>query len=323
MGNHRHQIGSLAALFAFEASCRHGNFTKAASELGVTQAAVSKQMQSLERELGVSLFRRLHRRVEPTEHGHMLFEVVSRSLGDIGAVMSRLRTADTKKPLSIAATLAMSHFWLLPRLPAFKHLHPDIAVRVVSQDEVVELNTGIADMAIRFGDGSWSDGEVHYLFDSEIYPLASPGFLRRHGTIDTLDDLLRCPLIGYDQLDPTWIGWKRWLAAFGSPTGSIPFAFQCTRYADAIQAAVMDQGIVLGWGGLTGGLEEQGLLRRLTKHALKSRGSFYLVTARRGESRDNLDAFEAWIRREAVTHEARPTVISPVSRTSGDKMVQT
>jgi DNA-binding transcriptional LysR family regulator len=297
MTNLRREIGSLTALFAFEAAGRLDSFTLAAAELGVTQAAVSKQISALEHELDTSLFRRMHRSVQLTEKGQELYQAVHDGLSGVVAAMQTLRIGTQPRPLTIAATMSMSHFWLLPRLPSFKKQHPDIAVRIVSQDEFLDLRSGTADMIIRFGDGSWPDGEDRMLFRGEICAMASPGFLASHGSIDTVEAILSCPLISYDTLDwsweiSTWTQWKK----VGGVAGKLPApALSFSRYIDAIQAASADQGVVLAWRSLTGGIEEKGQLLRLPGPPLVPRGAFYLVSTDKAEEQPECRAFRDWL----------------------------
>lgn len=295
----RRHIKSLSALFAFEAAGRHRNFTTAARELGVTQAAVSKQIALLEEDLGRALFERLHREVRLTQAGRELFDVASSTLGTLSDTLARLRLADRSRPVTIGATLAMSHFWLLPRLPAFRTAHPDLQIRVVSQDEPLRMDDGSLDMVIRFGDGKWDDGASFRLFKSEIVPMASPGFLATRGSMTSVEDVLASPLIEYDAPDETWTDWNDWLSAAGKPIRAIKASLSFSRYADAIQAAAVDQGVILVWSGLTGGIEERGGLVRLPGPVLAPRGDFYLVVADPHGSQADEKSLITWLVQEA------------------------
>ena len=275
----RRNIKSLAALFAFEAAARHRNFTAAGRELGVTQAAVSKQIGALEADLGGPLFERLPREVRLTAKGKELFAAANEALGTLGDVMARLRATDEPRPITLGATLGTSHYWLLPRLAAFRAAHPEVQIRVMSQDEFISPAESGIDMVIRFGDGRWSDGMATHLFDSSLYPAASPGFLARHGTAESAADVARLPLIEYDTPDASWESWTDWFRNAGVNIKIPKPALSFTRYFDAVEAAVADQGVLLAWGGMTGGLEERGALVRLPGPALRPKGDFYLVTA--------------------------------------------
>lgn len=311
MASLRNQLGPLTALVAFEAAGRLGSFTRAGGELSVSQVAVSKQVQGLEADLGVRLFSRLHRRVELTADGRRLFEVVSRALHEMAETVSSLRGGAEPRPVTIAATLAMSHFWLLPRLPLFQQAHPEISVRILAQDEPVNLRSGLAGLAIRFGDGKWRDGHATLLFDGEIYPVASPRYLAGRPPLERAEDLLGEALIGCDKLDPTWVDWPDWFAGCGLGGRMGPVRLQCSRYADAISAAVLGQGIALAWKGGTMDLEARGELVRLTQTSLRARDSFFLVEP--DESTPQAQAFADWIRAGGGTADPAPG-LSPLNR---------
>jgi DNA-binding transcriptional LysR family regulator len=299
----RFELGSPAALFAFEAAGRHRNFTRAARELGVTQAAVSKQIRTLEADIGVELFHRRHRHVELTETGGMLFDVVSKSLGNIVSTINIVRERGQARPVVIAATLAMTQYWLMPKLPVFSQIHPGVRLRILSQDEPIDLRSGVADVAIRFGKGTWADGDARHLFDSAVYPLAAPEYLARCGPIKGAADILGLCLIGYDEVDPTWVGWTAWFAASSEIHAHPDIKLQCSRVTDAIQAAARGQGVVLGWRGLTGGLEESGELVRVGDQAMQPNGSFYLVTRKGIGENHEVKVLVDWLQNEAVAIE--------------------
>lgn len=297
--NYRHEIGSLGALFAFEAAGRLGSFTRAADELGVSQAAVSKQVANLEANLGQPLFQRLHREVRLTRAGTELFGATTEALDAISRSMRSLRRNETLHPVTIAATMTTSHFWLMPLLTSFKRSHPDVALRLLSEDTTVDLRTGAADIAIRFGDGVWRDGRATRLFGGVVYPMASPSLVDSHARIDTVDDLLEWPLIAYDTPDRSWVSWSDWLKAAGCNRPPATPTLSCTRYLDAIQAACAGQGVVLVWGGLTGGIEERSGLVRLPGPAFSPRGDFYLVQSSKTEDNPGCALLAAWLTSEA------------------------
>jgi DNA-binding transcriptional LysR family regulator len=299
MGTPRQEITSLSALFALEAAGRLSSFTLAARELGVTQAAVSKQIAMLEADLRTVLFFRKHREVQLTEKGLELFRVTTKALSAIGSTMKDIRGTSRVRPVTIAATMTNSHFWLLPRLPEFRKRHPDVAIRILSQEEPVDLKDGAIDMAIRFGDGNWNDGAVTSLFEGVVYAMASPGFLAARPELTAVEDVLRCPLIAYDAPDPTWVSWSDWLAGTDMQVRLPTPALSCTRYIDAVQAACADQGIVLVWGGVTGGVEERGALVRVPGPQITPEGAFCLVLPKGGLRSSDATLFSEWLLGEA------------------------
>lgn len=282
MSSLRRTLGPLSALLAFEAAARRASFTLAAEELGVTQAAVSKQIAGLEADLGVALFRRLNRGVRLTPQGEILAEVTGSSLQAMADCLEGLRQAPRAAPVTLAISISMSQLWLTPMLPRLKAAHPDLAIRILARDDAAPLTEGEVDMALRYGHGNWTDGAVIELFTTSIYPVASPGFLERHPGLTLAEAMQRRLLISYATPDASWIGWRKWLAATGHRIPWVEPVLQFSHLTDALQAARLDQGVLLIWGGLTGGLEESGALLRLGSDEMPAPEKYYLV--RRGRS---------------------------------------
>src|SRR5262249_38643406 len=141
----RRALPSVNALVTFEAAARLKSFTAAARELGVTQAAVSRQIRLLEDDIGVALFQRGHRRVEPTPAAGVLGTTLSNCFQTIYDTMAVIRQPREAEALTVGATVAFSHFWLLPRLSAFRERHPDLPIRIISQDAAIDLASGEMD----------------------------------------------------------------------------------------------------------------------------------------------------------------------------------
>lgn len=290
----------LTALIAFEAAARLSSFSRAATELGVTQAAVSRQIKALEDDLGLPLFRRLHRRVELTEAGATLASRLARAFNDVAGTIAELRRSAGAE-LVVAATLAFSQFRLLPRLSAFRLAHPDLRLRLVAQDEPVDLARDGVDVAIRYGMGTWSDGEAHFLHDDRVVLVASPAFLARHGPVESLEAVIAAPLIGYDVPDPSWMRWGDWLAACGRPGPAPVPAFRCNHYTDAISAALAGEGITLGWRWLVDRSLALGTLVQVTNAQVVPDGGYYAVTPASRTPKPGALALAQWLASEAPT----------------------
>ncbi len=288
MSSIRADIGPLSALFAFEAAGRLGSFTRAAGELGVTQAAVSKQITTLEERLGLRLFIRRARHVELSPAGSELFVTTTAALASIARTMRELQAAD-RPPLTIALSIAMSQFWLMPILPDFTARHPDIPLRILSQDD---LEGVAADIVIRFA-AQEVPGALR-LFEAEVMAMASPRFLERH-PLRGAADVLAAPLIHYDTPDRSWIGWREWAAHAGLAPARTPRALSVSRYQDALIAALRDQGVMLTWGFLGRPLIAGGDLVPVPGPRIPAPGAFYLST--RTPERDGVRAVVDWLRR--------------------------
>ncbi|MDS9466077.1 LysR substrate-binding domain-containing protein [Paracoccus sp. MBLB3053] len=198
-------IPSLAALRAFEAVARHLSFTRAAEELGMTQAAVSYQIRMLEERLGAPLFLRKTREISLTETG-ALFARPTIDAFDLLRETYSEPSADTVSTLSISTVPTFAGAWLSPRLGKFQMSHSNLAVRLETSDNLVDFGREDISVAIRAGDGKWPGLASHFLMHVEYTPMLSPELARR---IDIREpaDLLRLPLL--DTADPNWAVWMR------------------------------------------------------------------------------------------------------------------
>jgi LysR family transcriptional regulator, glycine cleavage system transcriptional activator len=201
----------LSAIRAFEAAARHESFTKAAAELGMTQAAVSYQVKLLEDRLGAPLFLRLPRRVVLSETGKRLAPSVGEAFQRLRAAFAAMReTADGV--LSITAINTFATNWLVPRLGAFQVAHPGIAVRIDPSGRMVDFAREEFDLGIRGGRGVWPGLKAHLLMPVEFTPMCSPELLARSERLKTPADLLELPLLDWRD---DW--WRQWFALAGIP----------------------------------------------------------------------------------------------------------
>jgi len=205
----------LSAVRAFEAAARTENFTAAAAELGLTQAAVSYQVKALEERMGAALFVRERGRARLTPLGQRLLPTLSQAFDSIEAAFASHKAED-ESLLTITTTHTFANTWLAWRLGGFQMEHTDLAVRMITSNETVDLRSGEADVAIRAGLGDWPGLEAHKLMESDFTPMASPEciakFERDLGRSLEPRDLPNLPLIG-----PQDEWWTRWFRDAGVP----------------------------------------------------------------------------------------------------------
>lgn len=204
----------LNALRAFEASARHLNFTRAAEELCVSQAAVSHQIKALEQRLGASLFRRLPRGLALTDEGAALVPVVATAFDRIGATLERFVGGRYHEVVTIGVVASFATGWLLERLPAFAAAHPAIDLRILTNNNRVDLAGEGLDFAIRFGDGAWHGTEATPLIAPPLVPLCTPAIAAR---LRTPADLAHETLLRSYRAEE----WPRWFAAAQTPLPTI------------------------------------------------------------------------------------------------------
>src|SRR5512134_350279 len=139
---------SLDLLRGFRAAARYLSFTRAADELFVTQSAISREVKTLEEQIGQPLFHRAHRSLQLTRAGKELYQVADAALAQLDAVADRL--AGSGRTLAVTTTNALASLWLAPRLPRFSRLHPRISVRVAASNEKADLERDQIDIALQF-----------------------------------------------------------------------------------------------------------------------------------------------------------------------------
>jgi LysR family transcriptional regulator of beta-lactamase len=227
----------LNALRAFEAAARHESFTRAGLELHVTQAAVSHQVKSLEGILGVLLFRRLPRGLALTEEGEALHPILTEALRRIANTLDRFEGGRMREVLTLGVVGTFAIGWLVSRLREFSAAYPFVDLRLMTNNNRVDLAGEGLDYAIRFGDGAWHGTEAARLFNAPLSPLCAPAVARR---LSQPADLARETLLRSYRADE----WTRWFAAAGLPSRVIRgFVFDSSLAM--AEAAVQAAGVAL------------------------------------------------------------------------------
>jgi len=239
---------SVGYLRCFEVTARLMNFRAAAEELALSQSAVSRQIQSLEDELGMVLFLRHTRSVELTEAGIVLFRSVSTMLSQLDLTVQQIRHSVLRQSIAVTTFASFASMWLIPRLASFQKLHPDIDIRIDASDKPVDLSVSDIDIAIRYGPATRMPTGAVRLFGDQLVAVASPLLLKQEGGIQTAADLSRFTLIEASDIQPShlnWLTWRHWLTAQGVQ-GLQPVRWLHFNYAyQMVQAALNGQGIVL------------------------------------------------------------------------------
>ncbi|MFZ4690496.1 MAG: LysR substrate-binding domain-containing protein [Polymorphobacter sp.] len=272
----------LNALRAFEASARHLNFTRAAIELCVSQAALSHQIKALEARLGVALFRRLPRGVMLTDEGAALMPVLSEAFDAISGALDRFERGRYRTVLTIGAVGTFAACWLLPRLAGFAAAHPEIDLRVLTNNNRVDLAGEGLDLAIRFGDGSWPGVVATKVMAAALTPMAAgpevyePRRLLRSYRSDE---------------------WRRWFVAAGLP----PLEAEGPVFDSALAlaaAAASGGGVALLPETMFGADLASGRLQRLSAVSVDV-GDYWLTRLRSRAERPAMAAFRLWLQVEA------------------------
>jgi putative choline sulfate-utilization transcription factor len=290
------RLPPMQALLMFESAARLASFTAAARELGSTQPAVSQRVVQLEESLGAALFERGHRGVTLTEDGVRLFEAVRQGLDVIRAATADIRSRHAQRTLTLSTDFGFATYWLMPRLPQFKALMPDVDVKIITSQSMPSASGDHADVMIVFGDtdADWGTRSAVKLFPECVMPVCSPSLIAGGTKPRAPADLLALPLL---HLNPTfperWLSWSAWFEAHGLAAPPTHGGFTFNSYALVAHAAVMGQGVALGWAPLTDELIATGQLVALCDTPIVTERGYVLVTPR--EPVSAVRAFSEWL----------------------------
>ncbi|PZQ54113.1 MAG: LysR family transcriptional regulator [Novosphingobium pentaromativorans] len=209
------RLPPLTAIRAFEAAGRHENFSRAAEELAMTQAAVSYQIRQLEDRVGKPLFVREKGRVRLSDVGRRLLPALTGAFASMTDAFAAVWSED-EDVLSLNASVSIGASWLSERIGRFQLRHPDLAVRMSLSNEVVDLATSPYDAAIRVGYGKWDGLRADFLFRQHFSPICAPVFLERNA-IEKPEDLL-----SVERFAPNDRWWAGWFAVNGIGTPPPP-----------------------------------------------------------------------------------------------------
>lgn len=303
MGKDR--LPPLRTLLFFEAAGRLLSFSAAARELACTQSAVSHQIGWLEADLGTALFRRLHRGVALTPDGVRLYEATREALDGIGDAVTRIRDRHRPGVLNVATDFGFASGWLLPRLGALRQLLPELDVRIVTTQNAIDLRREAVDIAITFGHGHWPGCEAELLFPERVLPVCSPAFRASRapfaaGAAADPADLASLPLLHLESIGPAaWLSWSDWFTLHGLPVPAGGQDLTFNNYPLVLQAALMGQGVALGWSPLTDELMRDGHLVALVDRPIQTERGYFLVVSSRRKPDERRDRFRRWVIEES------------------------
>lgn len=232
----------------------------AARQLNVTPPAVSQAIKALESDLGVKLLDRSAKPAVPTEAGERLHRATRTGLGLIEDTIEDIQMAAGlgEQQINLSCTLGMATHWLMPRLPLFYALYPDVTVNVQTPPSDLPMLTGGIDIALRYGDGLWRDCETEMMFPETVCPVGRP---------DVIDACLAAGGISEAFLidvrlrsNKPWAGWSDYLRAndIARPKRAMQVF---DNYVQAVQAALNGHGVMLGWRSITSTLVTDGALK--------------------------------------------------------------
>lgn len=287
----RRRLPPFTSLKTFEAAARLVSFTAAATELSVTQAAISHQIKALEAYLGTALFIRLPRKLELTDVGEKLLPVVRESLDSISRTIAEIRDEDNVSPLCVTVAPSFAAHWLMPRLDQLFEKHPTIELFLKHSNAVVDFANESVDVAITYGPNNWRGLQSEPILKIDFFPVCSPALLDGRNRLKSIDDIGNFNLL-HDSDHRTWTAWLE-LAGTNAVAANRGTIIDDTNLL--IKAALDGLGIAMCSMPFVKDHLSSGELIRPFDLSLSSDEAYYVVCPKEHLSRKEVRTFWAWL----------------------------
>lgn len=305
----RGEVPSIGGLTSFVAAAQHGNFTRAGSELNLTQGAISRQIQELESRLGIRLFERTRQRVILTDAGKLYLLRVKKILDDLSDATQKVVSLSNSASLNLVVLPTFGTRWLIPRLSKFQSKHPGITIHITTAQQPIDCAAEPFDAAVFHEASNWPGTITHHLMDADMIAVCSPK-LKAKRAIRKPADIANFPLL-HETGRPN--RWADLLTRAGATvSGPVP-GHTYENFAMLAQAAIAGFGIALLPSYL---VEEEISKKRLeivAKQFLDVQTSYHLILP---EARAGLDAVRTFA--DWLIIEARAWHLSNGSSASGN-----
>jgi LysR family glycine cleavage system transcriptional activator len=298
------RLAALDLIRGFVAVGRRMSITLAAQDLCLTQSAISRQVHTLEEQLGVKLFVRGYRSITFTPEGERLFRIADSSVQHLQDILGALTASRDRLPVTITASIGVTALWLLPRLTRLQQQYPDIDVRVAANNKNLDLRTEGVDLAIRYCRQAVAPQGAIRLFGERVVPVASPSL--RVGPLGSPSGVAAHVLLEFDDPARPWLQWGDRLATLAHPAPKPKGFLRFNQYDSVIQAAVAGQGIALGRWALVAPMLEDGRLVAVENVpvTVESEHAYWLIQSTH-EPRADVRTVVDWILEESRAIEPR------------------
>jgi len=295
----------LNALRAVEAAARHQSFAIAAEELNVTAAAVGQLVRRLEESLGIELFHRSQAgpaRLVLTEAAKAAIPDLRTGFAHLAVAMDQLRTARGRRGLSVTVPMAFADKWLLPRLDAFRRLHPGCELLIDTSTALVDFGTQAIDVGIRYGAGMWPGLVAMPFARDAFFPVCSPALLAGEHPLRGPADLRHHQLIHDTSMASTaaFRTWRDWYAAAGLDVSGSERGLRINDSAAAYRMAISGNGVAMGRTTLVEQDLADGRLVRPFGPELDCSLAYHVVSRPQDVDDPMIAEFRNWLGREAA-----------------------
>ncbi|MGZ9809525.1 transcriptional regulator GcvA [Pseudoroseicyclus sp. H15] len=290
-------LPSLNALRTFEAAARHGSFTRAATELNVTQSAASRMVRSLEDYLEIELFTRRSRVIELTDQGRYYADLLGEALNRIeSGTTELLSTRAGTGTLTVGILPTFGTKWLIPRLGSFQQRHPELSLNIVSSDGPPIEGDNTIDTAVRFGYGEWPGHLAEPIMSEELLVVCSPRIMDGPYPLVDYTMLRRHDLIIHSTRPRAW---DHWFRSTGIDPGEMRWGLKLEHFFMVLQAATSGLGVALLPTFLVQTDLASGNLIAPFPVRVNGPGGYYLVTPEGKSDLPRVRAFRSWLAHQA------------------------
>ena len=297
----RRLLPSLASLRALEALDRLGSASAVAEELSLTQSAVSRQLQTLERQMGQTLLIRERKRLMLTPEAREFADAMRGALNAIGTAALRLQTRPGGGTLSLAILPTFGMRWLMPRLPDFAARNPDVTINMGTELVPFDFAATGYDAAIHFGTADWPGTDALLLRHEQVVAVASPDLAGV--PVTRAADVLKLPLL-HIRTRPR--AWADWLAFHGQEQSRALPGTLHDQFSTIMQAALHGLGAALMPDYLVEADIAAGRLVPVFGGPVEARGAYYLVWPRTKSGDPSLIRFRDWLSDQAEPEDLLP-----------------
>lgn len=262
----------LKAIACFDAVMQTGSAVLAAQQLFVTPGAVGQQIRKLEEWLGVSLFIRTVRKLQPTEEALRYWEQIKPALQQIDEANAAVQGRGASL-VRLSLPPAFANTWFARRMPVLTDRYPGLKLHLSASAEPIDFHASTYDFAVRYFDGQDDSLDVQLLLRDEVRVYCSPAY-RERLQLAVTEDMARATLL----FTTSHSNWSRWLAEVGLSFDGMTSDLRFDQSEMAIDAARRSQGLVLTSPWLVEDDLERGSLIQLFSHALQTGKGYYLVS---------------------------------------------
>ena len=288
----------LNSLRVFLTAARLQGFSKAADQLGLTQAAVSRSIRTLEDDLGTQLFERRNRSVYLTQQGQTFYDSVAPALEGVASAAQAIRQPLENREITFFSQLCEGNYWVMPRLAEFHRNHPDIRVHVSASTEPVSVSNKPYDLVLQISGRAHGTYRPVFSVPDSTYPVCSPAYLDQLPFSLSLENLDACSLLHHTVDPQDWISWDHWFENLGSTYRPGLKGYTFDSYPMMVEAAIAGQGIMLGWHRTCEHLLRSGALVKPITEYVQLENGLTVYHHPKGNLRPQVHVFLKWLQAE-------------------------